>query len=98
MASLTTDLVFFYWSKDLYVDHQTDAPVAAVKAWERGFYPIYTKATPETLNAPRGWTPEVLEAAHLGSLCGWNCPGARAAVDAVLAIEKAEAIAERIEQ
>jgi hypothetical protein len=83
---------FFFDTKGSCVEHSTDAPVFAVKAFERGFYPIYTKANAATLNGG-AHSEEVLEAALVGSLCGWNVPGARPAALAVEAAEKKLALA-----
>lgn len=75
-----TSLIFFVTAKQACVEHNTDAPVVAVKFGERGYYPIYTKLTAEELNASRAqYTPEELESAVIGSMFGWTVPGARAA-------------------
>ena len=71
--------IFYMPAADAFVNHQTDAPVIAITAFERGFNPIYTQASADDLNHGR-YTPEVLEAALIGSMFGWRVPGARPAV------------------
>lgn len=66
--------------------HKTDAPVIALKLNEIGYWPIYTRATPEELNGPNV-TPEIALSAEMGSMFGWDIPGAKAARDY---LEKAE--------
>jgi hypothetical protein len=82
----------FVAPRDAFVTHQTDAPVVAIKPFERGYYPIYTLATPDDLNRGRGITREIMEAAVVGSMSGWNVPGAKAAVTWAEAREKEEAL------
>ena len=81
--------IVFLNAKDAHVSHSTDAPVIAVEYMERGYYPIYTQSTAEILNRDKGITPEVLEAALVGSMFGWTVPGARPAVDYFKAQEQA---------
>lgn len=83
-------IIFYALSKQACVAHQTNAPVIAIKAFERGFYPIYTRATPDDLNNGK-FSNEEIESAILGSMSGWNCPGAKLAVKAIERIEEAEA-------
>jgi len=83
---------FYLPAKDAFVNHNTDAPVIAIKPFERGYYPIYTSATADDLNRGK-YTPEVLESALSASMFGWNTPAARAAVDYIQSIEKTEATA-----
>ena len=64
--------------KQVHVEHQTDAPVIAVKLNELGFYPIYTQASPADLNGAEV-APEIVESAIIGSMFGWNVLGAQAA-------------------
>jgi hypothetical protein len=54
----------------------TDAPVVCIKRGERGYYPIYTSLTAEELNKEHNPDEFQIEAMHLGSLCGWEVPGA----------------------
>lgn len=68
---------FFFDTKGSIIEHNTDAPVFAVKAGEIGYYPIYTHANAEKLN--HGAPADVLEAALAGSMFGWNIPAADAA-------------------
>lgn len=89
------DGVFFFDTKGSVVEHSLDAPVYAVKAWERGYYPIYTRLSAADLNKGR-YSPEVLEAAQAGSMFGWHVPAAEKAAEFVLASEHAHA-AQQIE-
>lgn len=61
------------------VRHLTDATVVAVCYGEAGFYPIYTRMAVDELN-PEDVTPEIVESAVIGSMFGWNVPGAALAV------------------
>jgi hypothetical protein len=81
------EAIFFFSAKQTHVSHLTDAPVIAVKAFERGFYPVHTTLTPEQLNHGH-WSAEQLEAALLGWMFGWDAPGARPAVKAVVVLER----------
>lgn len=54
----------------------TDAPVIAFKRGEKGYYPVMTPATAAELNANKGTTLAQVEAMHMGSLFGWDVPGA----------------------
>lgn len=55
------------------------AKVIAIKIGEEGYYPIYGKFSAEELNAD-DVTPEIVESAVAGSMFGWGCPAAKAAV------------------
>lgn len=64
-----------------YIDNSHDkspgaAPVIAVKRGERGFWPIFTQQTADELNEAEGVTPAQREAMHIGSMFGWDAPGA----------------------
>lgn len=74
---------------DCYAQHQTTAPVVAVKLGESGFYPIYTAATPEDLN-DGAVAKDIVMSAVTGSMFGWDVPGAKKAVDYFKAMEAAE--------
>lgn len=87
---MTNDIIFYFTAKEANVEHQTDAPIIVVKAWERGFYPIYTKLTPEDLN--RGLSTDILEAALIASAFGWHVPAAKLASEYVLEKEKEIAV------
>lgn len=52
----------------------TDAPVCAVKLGETGYYPIRTGVTAAELNEDA--TQAQLEAMLIGSMAGWDAPGA----------------------
>jgi hypothetical protein len=58
-----------------HVEHQTTAPVIGLKLGERGFYPIHTPLDVEYLNG-EAVSPEVIESAVIGSMFGWDVPGA----------------------
>lgn len=79
---------FFFNTKGSIVEHSTDAPVFAVKGFRRGYYPIYTHATAESLN--KDTPPDVLESALIASVAGWNCPGAAAAREHCEQAERAQ--------
>lgn len=53
-----------------------EPPVICVVKGEEGFYPIYTDATAEDLNASLGVTPQQASAMGYGSMFGWGCGGA----------------------
>ena len=55
-------------------DYQTKAPIIAVRFGDAGFWPIWSSATADELNAGRGINKE---AAYVGSMLGWGCPGAK---------------------
>lgn len=80
-------VIFYATPSAACVQHQCDAPVIAIKAFERGFYPIYTKKQPCDLNGDK-FSMEEVEAAIIGSMFGWSVPGAVAAVKAVERIEE----------
>ncbi len=65
---------FFFETEGSINEHCLTAPVFAVKAWERGYYPIHTPLSAKELN--KDIPDNVLEAALLGSVCGWHVPGA----------------------
>lgn len=51
-------------------------PVIAVKRGEPGFHPIHTKLSADELNEAAGVTAAQREAMHMGSMMGWDVPGA----------------------
>lgn len=64
-----------------FVDNSWDKspgapPVIGIKRGEDGFYPVFTTATADELNASYGVTPAQREAMHNGSMFGWDVPGA----------------------
>jgi hypothetical protein len=67
--------VIYVDPKAAFVNWQTDAPVIALKYSEKGFYPIYTQAKVEDLNPP-DVTQAIRESAIMGSMFGWDVPGA----------------------
>jgi hypothetical protein len=86
--------IFFYDVPGSCVAHSCAAPVFAVKAFERGYYPIQTARSAAELNGGK-WTPAQLDAALCGSMAGWDVPGARDAVEAVEAVQHLEEAAAR---
>jgi hypothetical protein len=77
-----TETIFYATAERAHANHQTDAPVVAIKLNESGFYPIYTYATAAQLNEVFGWTDDVIDAAIAGSMFGWHVPAAKKAVEA----------------
>lgn len=59
-----------------YSTNQLNGRVIAIKFGESGYYPIETKATADELNAVLGVTKAQVEAMVVGSMFGWDCPGA----------------------
>jgi hypothetical protein len=57
----------------------TDAQVIAINVGEQGYYPIFCKCSADALNSTNV-THEIVESAVAGSMFGWDCPAARAAV------------------
>lgn len=57
----------------------TPAPVIGIKIGESGYYPIYGKFSADELNTD-DVTPEIVESAVAGSMFGWGCPAAKAAI------------------
>lgn len=51
-------------------------PVIAVKRLEKGFYPIWTRATADELNESIGVTKAQASAMVNGSMFGWYVPAA----------------------
>lgn len=89
----------------VYIDNKhdgmfsTDANVVAIKRGESGYYPIYVKGPAAALN-DRSVTPAQIEAMHIGSMCGWEVPGAdpdyqQALADAQVEIDRIDAAIER---
>lgn len=74
-----TKNIIYAAAADACVTHNTDAPVIAIEIGERGYHPIFTQVSVEQLNPPNV-TPEIIEAAVIGSMFGWRVPGARAAI------------------
>ena len=54
----------------------TDAPIAAVRRGESGFYPVYSHSTAEDLNEAEEVTAAQAEAMLQGSMFGWDVPAA----------------------
>ena len=75
-----SDRRFFVSAKSAFVDHHTDAPIIAIVRGERGYYPIYSRASADTLNL-RPLPADVAASAVAGSMFGWDCPAAKLARD-----------------
>lgn len=56
------------------------ANLVALKVGKVGYFPIFSQASPDELN-DEGVTPEIIESAEIGSIFGWDVPGARLAVE-----------------
>ena len=54
----------------------TNAPLVAFKRGESGYYPINSNASAVELNERRGVTKAQVSAMYMGSLFGWDVPGA----------------------
>lgn len=54
-------------------------PVRAVKRGVLGYFAIFTRLSADELNKAAGVTPEQVEAMTIGSLVGWDAPGANPA-------------------
>lgn len=57
----------------------SESPVIAIKIGESGYFPIYGKFSADELNT-EDVTPEIVESAVAGSMFGWGCPAAKAAL------------------
>lgn len=71
-------ILFYFDTAGSVVEHEITAPVFAVKAFERGYHPIHSRANAATLNRER-YSPEVLESALEASMFGWHTPAAQKA-------------------
>lgn len=58
----------------------TKAPVVAVKRGEAGFVPIFSRMSADDLNFAMGVTPAQREAMLVGSMFGFDVPGANPAL------------------
>lgn len=70
---------FFYAVAGSVAAHMTEAPVFAVRAFERGYFPVFTHATAAQLNETRAPSDAVLESALMASMFGWHVPAAKLA-------------------
>lgn len=86
------EIVFYFDTKGSSVAHSTNAPVYAVKAYDEGFYPIFTQRTAQELNAKLAPSVEVLESAKYASAFGWSAPIANEAVAFIKALLNREAM------
>jgi hypothetical protein len=75
---MTTNTIYIPAALAPYVDLK-GAPLMAVKRGEKGYWPIWSRATAETLNGGPAATTEVLESALAASMCGWDVPAAKEA-------------------
>lgn len=80
------NIVFYYDTKGSCVEHSITAPLFAVKAFERGYYPITVGCTAKDLN--KEIPDNVLESAQMASCFGWHTPAAKDAVKYVQELEK----------
>ena len=62
--------------------------VIAITLGESGYTPIYSKSTPEVLN-DEGVTQTIIDSAIAGSMFGWTCPAAKAALEYALGVKVA---------
>jgi len=56
-----------------------DGKTVIVEYGMPGYYDVQTRLTPEEFNAAKGITPEIAEAFLVGSMFGWDVPGAHLA-------------------
>ena len=78
-----TGFVFYKATNPRY--QRTTSPIVAFKPGEKGYWPINTALTPSQLNH-EGVTEDILNAAEIGSMFGWECLGAKPALDYAKAI------------
>jgi hypothetical protein len=91
-SNILTDpnkVVFFAPASAAFVEGS--APVIAVVYGASGYYPLYTALTPDELNEKTGATPEEIEAAIVGSMFGWDVPGAKLAEAKAVAVLRSRA-------
>lgn len=70
----------FYLQRHPKIHHNGTTDIVAVQVGEKGFWQIETQADVDTLNG--GKLPkDVAEGALVGSMFGWDTPGARAAIE-----------------
>lgn len=69
---LSNQIKFF---KERAIYQTTDSPIVAFIYGEAGYYPIYTALKAEALN-DKDISIEILESAEMGSMIGWDKPGA----------------------
>lgn len=93
---MTTEVRFFLDAKRAHFDHNTNAQLICVKAFERGYWPIVvpagTDAAAMCVRLNRGAPEAVIESALLASVFGWDVPAAKEARDYARAIERAQAV------
>lgn len=80
--------ILYVTPKQACVEHRTDAPIIAIKEGERGYYPIYSRATTEDLNHGVV-SDEVIQSAVCASMFGWDIPAAKAVNDYFASQKKA---------
>jgi hypothetical protein len=89
------EVTFYFDTKEALPTGQTDAPVIAIRPFESGFHPIYTRSPAAELNKP-DMTEEILESALSASIAAsWNAPAAIPARNYAIAKGHCEAMAER---
>ena len=77
----------FYEKTPDHLKHSTDAQLVAYQYPEQGWWPIYTGLDPSELNHPDA-TPEIIESASIGSMFGFDVPGAKLASDFATKVEE----------
>ena len=88
-------VTFYFDTKEALPTGQTDAPVIAIRPFESGFHPIYTRSPAAELNEP-DVTAEVLESALSASIAAsWNAPAAIPARNYAMGKGHLEALAEK---
>jgi hypothetical protein len=56
-------------------DLKTDAPIL-IRRGVMGFWPMPPRFDPDRFNEEHGISPAQVEAMQIGSMFGWDCPGA----------------------
>ena len=77
MNNVIQETVIYADPKQFGID--VESPVIAIKVGEQGYYPIYSKESADELNT-EDITTEIVESAIAGSMFGWSCPAANAAL------------------
>lgn len=85
-----SEYVFYATPKEACCDHETNAPIIAVKFGETGYWPVRTRLSAQELNEPMGWSDDEIESAILASHFGWTCPAAKLAYEAAMRKERGQ--------
>lgn len=71
----------FYGLPDIaYASRPSDGHVIMIKRGESNYYPVITKRSADEMNRLVGVTKAQAQAMFIGSLFGWDVPGANPAV------------------